>query len=213
MMKAISSYLRVRASIPLKLPLFLTLGRIFVSPIFLIFYLHYKKLGVSLLFLPFLLLSLVAIAELSDFFDGFLARKIGHVTKLGKILDPMADSITHLTILLTFTQGLIQLPLLLVFIFIYRDVMVSTLRTLCAFRGYALAARASGKIKTMVQAIVIFVILFLMIPYTWGTLTLSQLQDISFLVALCAAIYTLFSGGEYLYANRSYLKQAWENRD
>ena len=213
MMKAISSYLRVRAVVPLKLPLFLTLGRIFISPIFLIFYLHYHKLKVSLPLLPFILLFLVALAELSDFFDGFLARKFGHVTKLGKILDPMADSITHLTILLTFTQGFVRLPLLLVFVFIYRDVMVSTLRTVCALKGHALAARASGKIKSVVQAITIFIIIFLMIPYTWEMLTLSQLQDISFLVALSAAIYTLFSGGEYLYANRSYLKQAWENKD
>ena len=209
MMKAATT--TAKGSIPLKLPLILTISRIFISPIFLIFYLKYQQLGISLIALPFLLIFLLVLSELSDFFDGFLARKFNLVTELGKILDPMADSITRLTILLTFTQGFIRLPLLLVFVFVYRDAMISTLRTVCAFRGVTLAARMSGKVKAVLQAISIFAILILMIPYSYGALSLTQLQDISFLIILAAAIYTLFSGGEYIYANRFYIKQAWKN--
>lgn len=194
----------------MKLPLFLTIGRIFISPIFLIFYLNYKYLGISLHSLPFVLLFLLVLSELSDFLDGYLARKYNTVTELGKILDPMADSITRLTILLTFTQGFVRLPLLLVFVFIYRDTMISTLRTLCALKGVALAARTSGKIKAILQGLAIFLIIILMIPYAWGRLPLAQLQDISFYIITAAAIYTLFSGGEYLWTNRLYIKQAWE---
>lgn len=101
----------LRSYISMKLPLFLTIGRIFISPIFLILYLNYKQLGISLHLLPFILLFLLLSSELSDFLDGYLARKNNNVTELGKILDPMADSITRLTILLTFTQGFIRLPL------------------------------------------------------------------------------------------------------
>jgi CDP-diacylglycerol--glycerol-3-phosphate 3-phosphatidyltransferase len=209
MMKAATT--TAKGSIPLKLPLILTISRIFISPIFLIFYLKYQQLGISLIALPFLLIFLLALSELSDFFDGFLARKFNLVTELGKILDPMADSITRLTILLTFTQGFICLPLLLVFVFVYRDAMISTLRTVCAFRGVTLAARTSGKVKAVLQAVSIFAILILMIPYSYGALSLTQLQDISFLIILAAAIYTVFSGAEYIYANRSYIKQAWKN--
>ncbi|MGE0198482.1 MAG: CDP-diacylglycerol--glycerol-3-phosphate 3-phosphatidyltransferase [Simkaniaceae bacterium] len=194
----------------MKLPLFLTISRIFISPIFLIFYLKYEQLGISLHSLPFILLFLLILSELSDFFDGFLARKHNIVTELGKILDPMADSITRLTILLTFTQGFIRLPLLLVFVFIYRDTMISSLRTLCALKGVALAARTSGKIKAVLQGVSIFAILILMIPYAWGSLSLNQLQDISFYIITAAAIYTLFSGAEYIWTNRLYIKQAWE---
>ena len=208
-MRPFNSQSLIRGAIPLKLPLFLTIGRLFISPIFFIFYLKYEKLGISLHALPFILMFLLAISELSDFFDGFLARKFNLVTELGKILDPMADSITRLTILLTFTQGLINLPLLLVFVFVYRDAMISTLRTVCAMRGVTLAARTSGKIKAVIQALSIFIILILMVPFAWGSLSLEQLQDTTFYIVIAAAIYTLFSAGEYIYVNRAYIKQAW----
>ena len=208
-MRPFNSQSLIRGAIPLKLPLFLTIGRLFISPVFLIFYLKYEKLGISLHALPFILMFLLAISELSDFFDGFLARKFNLVTELGKILDPMADSITRLTILLTFTQGVIKLPLLLVFVFVYRDAMISTLRTVCAMRGVTLAARTSGKIKAVIQALSIFIILILMVPFAWGSLSLEQLQDTTFYIVIAAAIYTLFSAGEYIYVNRAYIKQAW----
>jgi CDP-diacylglycerol--glycerol-3-phosphate 3-phosphatidyltransferase len=210
-MKVASKVSFFRGEIPLKLPLFLTIGRIFVSPIFLIFYLKYQQLGITLHALPFVLIFLLVLSELSDFFDGYLARRFNLVTELGKILDPMADSITRLTILLTFTQGFIRLPLLLVFAFVYRDAMISTLRTVCAFRGVTLAARTSGKIKAVLQASSIFAILILMIPYAWGSLSLLQLQNISLIIVSAAAIYTVFAGGEYIWANRSYIRQAWQS--
>lgn len=208
--KSVDSHAVVRSFFPLKLPLILTIGRIFISPIFLIFYLKYQHLGVSLHALPFVLLFLLGLSELSDFFDGYLARKFKVVTELGKILDPMADSITRLTILLTFTQGFIDLPLLLVFVFVYRDAMISTLRTVCALKGVTLAARTSGKIKAAFQGASIFLILILMIPYAWGSLALIQLQQVSLLIISAAAFYTVYSGAEYIYSNRLYIKQAWE---
>ena len=208
-MKAATKISILPGAIPVKLPLILTIGRIFISPIFLIFYLKYQQLGISIYALPFVLMFLLALSELSDFFDGYLARKFNLVTELGKILDPMADSITRLTILLTFTQGFIRLPLLLVFVFVYRDAMISTLRTVCAFRGVTLAARTSGKIKAVLQAASIFAILILMIPYAWGALSLLQLQNISLAIISAAALYTVFAGAEYIWANRSYIKQAW----
>lgn len=209
-MRSAEAQTTTRGAIPVKLPLILTIGRVFISPIFLIFYLKYQSLGISLHMLPIVLIFLLGLSELSDFFDGYLARKFNLVTELGKVLDPMADSITRLTILLTFTQGFIDLPLLLVFVFIYRDAMISTLRTICAFKGVTLAARTSGKIKAVLQAVSIFLILTLMIPYAWGFLSLMQLQQISFFIVSAAAFYTVFSGAEYLYTNRLYIKQAWE---
>ena len=210
MIKASSFISMIRGEIPLNLPLLLTIGRIFISPIFLIFYLKYQQLGISLRVLPFILIVLLTLSELSDFFDGFLARRHNLVTELGKILDPMSDSITRLTILLTFTQGFVCLPLLLVFVFVYRDAMISTLRTVCAFRGVTLAARTSGKIKAVFQATAIFAVLILMIPYAWGAISLIQLQTSSLYIISAAAIYTIFAGGEYIWANRSYIGQTWQ---
>ncbi len=186
----------------------LTLLWILLGPFFLLIYIYFETWGISLKALPYLLLIVMAISELSDLFDGFFARKKNQVTDLGKILDPMADSIFRISVFLTFTQGLVQLPLLLVFVFIYRDMIISTLRTVCALRGVALAARWSGKIKAVIQAIVGFFILILLLIYSLGSLRLDLLQSLSFYAVSIAALYTLISAGEYLVVNRSYIKKA-----
>ena len=188
--------------------LYLTLSRILISPIFVGVYIYYDKLGIDLIFLPYVLLFLFGISELSDIFDGFLARRYNKVTELGKLLDPMADSIFRLSVFLAFTQGVVQLPLLLVCLFFYRDSVISTLRTVCALRGVALAARLSGKIKAVIQAMTGFFILILFIPYSLGVLKEDLFQEISLYSVSAALIYTLYSGVEYIYANRMYIKKA-----
>lgn len=179
-----------------------------LSPVFLVTYIYHAQLGLSLFALPFVLLGLVAIAELSDMFDGMAARKRNQVTELGKLLDPMADSIFRLSVFLAFTQGFVGLPLWLVLIFFYRDSIISLLRTICALRGFTLAARFSGKVKAVVQGVVALVIITLMIPYSMGVLSLGLFQNISFYLVLGAVGYSVFSGIEYLKANRSYIKNA-----
>src|SRR3989344_7702441 len=176
---------------------FFTLLRIFISPLFPVLYLEYEWLGIPFRVLPFILLGLLVICECSDLFDGFLARRRNQVTDLGKVLDPMADSITHISLFLTFTTGVVQLPILLVFVFLYRDLFISTLRTLCALRGVALAARFSGKIKAVIQAVVAFFILLLMIPYTAGFLPLDIFRQLSLFAVSIAAVYTVASVGDY----------------
>lgn len=192
----------------MSIALVLTLSRILLGPIFIIVYLYYQQLGISLDYLPYILLSLAGVSELSDLFDGALARKMNKVTELGKVLDPMADSIFRLSVLIAFTQGFIQLPLLLVSVFFYRDTVISTLRTICALRGFALAARISGKIKAVIQAAICFSILFFMIPYSLGYIDIHVLQAVSFYSVLVGAIYTAFSGLEYIIANRHYIMRA-----
>ena len=189
-------------------PLLLTLSRILLGPVFLIVYLYYRELGITLGTLPYILLLLAAVSEISDVFDGALARKHNKVTELGKLLDPMADSIFRLSVLLAFTQGVIQIPILLVCVFFYRDIVISTLRTVCALRGFALAARLSGKIKAVIQAAVGFFIIIMLIPYSMGCLDVEILKAVSFYSVLITAIYTLYSGTEYVIANRSYIKKA-----
>lgn len=191
----------------MSLPLLLTLTRIVMSPIFLIIYLYYEKLGISLTAFPYVLLGILTLCELSDFFDGFVARKRNKVTDLGKILDPMADSIFRLSVFFTLTQGIVQLPLMLALVFFFRDSIISSLRTLCALRGVTLAARLSGKIKAVVQAIVAFFILILIIPYTWGTISLDAMRQMSLYATYIAAIYTVISGAEYIWANWVYIKK------
>src|SRR3990167_3471693 len=133
--------------------LVLTLARLVICPIFLVVYLFYPSLGLSMFSMGIVLLVLLTLCELSDAFDGVLARRSNQVTVLGKILDPMADSVVRISILLAFTQGLVKLPLLLVLVFVFRDALISMLRTLCALKGKALAARTSGKLKAILQGV------------------------------------------------------------
>ena len=157
--------------------------------------------------LPYVLLSLFAISELSDAFDGYLARRYNQVTDLGKVLDPMADSISRISVFLTFTLEPVKLPMLLVFIFLYRDSVVSTLRTICALKGFALAARTSGKIKAVVQAVAALIVLLLMIPHSLGDLSTQALHNIGTIIISIAALYSVYSGIEYIYANRQYIQK------
>ena len=184
---------------------YLTFTRIFISPIFMFIYLEHELLGISLVWLPYVLLFLLGVSELSDAFDGYFARKFHQVTDLGKLLDPMADSIYRISVFFTFTKPPVALPLLLVFVFLYRDSVISTLRTICALRGFALAARSTGKIKAILQAVTIFIIILMMIPYSLGYITQSTLYLVALITTSIAAAYALFAGVEYIWANRDYV--------
>ncbi len=185
---------------------YITFVRIFISPIFLALYLKYRYLGISPVVIPYILLSLLAVSELSDLADGYFARKYNQVTDLGKIFDPMADSIARISVFLAFTIAPIRVPILLVFIFIYRDSVISTLRTICALRGIALAARPSGKIKAASQSFAAFLLTFLLIPHSLHLISTSTLKMVSKWTVGTVGVYTLFSGLDYIYANRTHIK-------
>lgn len=184
---------------------YLTLFRLLISPLFLLFYLEYEQLRISATMLPYILLLLLAFSELSDAFDGFLARRYNQVTDLGKLIDPMADSICRLSVFLTLTEYPVKLPIPFVFLFFYRDSMIGTLRTLCALNGVTLAARASGKIKAIIQALAAFIVVLLMIPHSTGALSTGALHEISTGVVAIAVIYTLYSAVDYFFANWRHL--------
>jgi CDP-diacylglycerol---glycerol-3-phosphate 3-phosphatidyltransferase len=184
---------------------YFTFIRIFISPIFLFVYLEYEYFDISLKTLPYILLFLLGVSELSDAFDGYVARRYNQVTDLGKILDPMADSIYRTSVFLTFTLPPVRLPMVLIFLFLYRDSVISTLRTICALKGFALAARPSGKLKAAIQAIAAFVVIVLLIPYSLGYVTEETLHLTSTIIVAIAGIYTFFSGFDYIYANREYI--------
>lgn len=187
---------------------YFTLTRIFISPIFLLIYLYHQELGLTDFTLPLVLAFLLGCSELSDAFDGYLARKYNQVTDLGKVLDPMADSIYRISVFLTFTLDPVRVPMGLVFIFLYRDSVISTLRVICALKGLALAARSSGKIKAVVQAIAAFTVLGLMLLFSLNHITQEQLTNYSSYIIALAGIYTLYSGTDYILANWNYIKKA-----
>jgi CDP-diacylglycerol--glycerol-3-phosphate 3-phosphatidyltransferase len=194
-----------KTEVPVGIANYITFTRILISPLFMLFYIYPAFFGIPEIQLPFILLFLLSISELSDALDGYIARRYNQISEFGKIFDPMADSIARISVFLTFTQPPVNLPLPLIFIFLYRDSITSTLRTICALRGFALAARTSGKIKAIVQAIASFIILFLLILHSKGALTQENLQIFSYWIVFATAVYACLSLLDYIYSNRHYI--------
>ncbi len=175
----------------------LTASRILLSPVFVIAFLSEG------LWARIAALVIVVLSELTDGFDGHIARSRGEVTDLGKLLDPLADSISRLTVFVAFMSiGLI--PWWMVLIFLYRDSAVSTLRTVCATKGLVLAARTSGKLKAIIQATVIIAILLariLELPLP-GLFRSEWIAAGAWWAVLAAALWTAWSFVDYVGSNR-----------
>jgi CDP-diacylglycerol---glycerol-3-phosphate 3-phosphatidyltransferase len=143
------------------------------------------------------------LSELSDAFDGFFARRQGKVTDFGKVFDPAVDSIARVTGFISFMVcGII--PLWMFLIFMYRDMLMSLLRIVCASKGVVLAARKSGKLKAILQGMAIGVVLILALLQAYGVEgAAGELwgRPYGFWVVLLPAIYTALSMIDYLIPN------------
>lgn len=176
----------------------LTLLRVILVPVFLFMFLMDSIPGhYTIAFFVFV------IASVTDFLDGYLARRDNLVTTFGKFLDPLADKMLVTCALLCLMEaGLCHV--VAVAIIILRDTAVNALRMLAASEeGLVIAAAQSGRIKTATQMVVTSVLL--------GILGISDFipainSDIFALLAQIAcwilAAITLYSGIEYLYKNR-----------
>ena len=129
---------------------FLTLSRIILTPLICAFILNENYAFALYVFI---------IASLTDFFDGFIARKSNKVTNSGKILDPISDKILTFSIF----SCLMKVRLLNIWAFIIllsRDFLISSIRIILAKNKIVYGANILGKLKTIVQFAFIFVLLF-----------------------------------------------------
>jgi CDP-diacylglycerol--glycerol-3-phosphate 3-phosphatidyltransferase len=126
--------------------------RILLSPVFFLCWFLPAWTGAPEMPVMAALLVIFMVMELTDLADGHLARRLGQVSELGKVLDPFADSVSRLTYFLCFTASGIM-PLWVFLAVLYRDLGVSFIRQMAAGRGTMMAARASGKIKALVYAL------------------------------------------------------------
>lgn len=176
------------------LPTILTSIRLCLSPLLALVFINDSPEWPQLRYLA---LFIVLMSELTDLFDGYMARKRGQVTDFGKILDPMADSIYRDTIFLSLAV-VQQVSLLLVLPILYRDSIIATLRTVSAYKGIVVAARMSGKVKAVVQAVVIILILLLRIIALHYIPLENYLYLISNLLMGVACVVTLYSAVDYI---------------
>ena len=125
----------------------------------------YLRIGfVTSSLLNLVILALFVVASLSDFLDGYLARKNNQITTLGKFIDPIADKALTTTMFILFAiDGVI--PPLVVLIMVWRDILVDGIRMMCAERGVVVAAGLLGKAKTVAQMFAIILVLLNNLPF------------------------------------------------
>jgi CDP-diacylglycerol--glycerol-3-phosphate 3-phosphatidyltransferase len=141
------------------LPNILTLARIAIVPVFVIF-LFFDSRDAGLW-----AAALFSIAALTDALDGWLARRWDVETSFGKFLDPLADKLIVMSALvMMIPMG--RVPAWAVFIILARDVIVSGIRSIASAEGTVIAASDLGKYKTIFQMVAI-ICLLLHYDYYW----------------------------------------------
>lgn len=196
------------------LPNKLTLIRIILIPVmYIVYYIPYLRdnyifLHVSYAF--FIDFFIFVIASVTDFFDGFIARKYNLVTTFGKFADPLADKMltfSALTILLIEKVDVLGgvenhrlVPVWVFAVMLCREFMVSGIRMLSAGKGTVIAAKMLGKIKTFVTMIAIGVLFF------YGIHEVVMYIGLGLIYVAC--LFTIISGAEYLWKSRAIILES-----
>lgn len=144
---------------------------------------------------PFLLILMI-IAEVTDGVDGAVARKMGTVSDVGKILDPMADSLYRISVFLGFVAAG-WMPIWMFYIVLIRDICVAYLRIFSEQMNFTLAARSSGKIKAIVQGTAqIGLVVFAWLPLGIKGDAFLTLAFWALLIATAVTVYSLYDYGK-----------------
>ncbi|MCB0283219.1 MAG: CDP-diacylglycerol--glycerol-3-phosphate 3-phosphatidyltransferase [Calditrichaeota bacterium] len=184
------------------IPNILTIIRILLTPVFAYFFISTASNSSIYAALFFFM------AAATDWYDGYLARRINHTTRLGQFLDPIADKVLVLTAMAMFAiKNYVYWWMII--IIIIRDVLITSLRLYALQHGKSIITSSFAKWKTFIQMGFIFaVIIYINIPgapdihlsYTrsdwvlWTTIS-----------AIIVVLLTFASGIHYLYFNRSHL--------
>ena len=190
----------------MNLPNKITIARILLVPIMMIIPLVAPYVGLSgtiygIHITNIFVLIIFLIASLTDYLDGYLARKNNMVTNFGKFLDPIADKVLVFAALIMLVESNI-IPGWIVTITLAREFMVAAIRMLVAKEGTVIAASMLGKIKTVTQMVAISLALIdtnPMMSFLNGSLTsfsfiLNFLMSIAMILSIIA---TIWSGIDY----------------
>jgi CDP-diacylglycerol--glycerol-3-phosphate 3-phosphatidyltransferase len=203
---------------PVSLATQVTFSRILLAPVFVWVFFYDNNLTYqdnNLIFkIMAALLAIFFVA--SDGLDGYLARKRGEVSLLGKYLDPYSDKISNMIVFLCFLASGYAAVWMIAVIF-FRESTVETLRTLAAASGVTIDARPSGKWKTALQGTAVIAILVLEIANTlilrfapgagWTQAWSNIWSYTPYSLMGAVAVVTLISGVDYFTGNRKVLEQ------
>lgn len=150
------------------------------------------------------------IAAVTDFVDGYLARKNNQITDLGKFLDPIADKmLVNCTLILlvvlgnfSFSSDHMNLNVFVVIVFILRDLIVDGVRLMAAKKDIVIAANKFGKLKTIAQMVAIPIYLLNGFPFSYFDASWPVGLHIADILIYIALLFSVISGVIYVIQNR-----------
>jgi CDP-diacylglycerol---glycerol-3-phosphate 3-phosphatidyltransferase len=173
----------------LNLPNFITLTRILLIPVFVVLFATptpNRSLTAALVFV---------VAAVTDLLDGYLARRNGQVTTLGKLLDPIADKLLVLSALILLVN-VDRVSALVAILIIAREVAVTGVRAIAAGEGMVIAAETTGKYKMALQVVaIVLLILEGTLMSDFGNLHLAGIVTL-----YLSLVLGYVSGGHYVWS-------------
>lgn len=182
----------------------LTIIRIFLVPVFLIF------IALKIDYGTFIATFIFILASLTDKLDGYIARSRNQITTFGKFMDPLADKLLVTSALISLVE-LQVIPGWAAVIIIAREFAISGLRTIAAGDGVVIAASWWGKIKTVIQIIAIIALLLkvninnsqiLLEKFTYNNVLHGLYVYLPDILLYIAVVITILSGIDYFNKNK-----------
>ena len=184
----------------------LTVLRMLLIPVFLyLFVVPMASLGTATA--RYLAIVVFCVAAATDFLDGYLARKLGLITNFGKFLDPVADKMLVTSALIAMIP-VVGFPAWVVIIIVGRDTMLTSFRMIANGENVVIAADNLGKIKTVLQMIMIPYLMWTDLLFSAGgydTFDLAVHAWVGWLLMIAVTILTVLSAASYLIKNRHVL--------
>lgn len=180
----------------MNLPNKLTILRIALTAVFLFFLFAHGAVYKILAFLTFL------IAALTDFFDGYLAKKYNIISDFGRLMDPIADKVLTISAFLAFVEMRL-IPAWMVVIIILREFIVTGMRLMALQKHEVIEATLGGKHKTVSQIAAIFIILLFLVFREFGR---PFPEGIILILMTITAILTIISGASFFLRNRRIIR-------
>jgi CDP-diacylglycerol--glycerol-3-phosphate 3-phosphatidyltransferase len=156
------------------------------------------------------MIPLLAVAEITDYFDGYFARKYHEVSDFGKLFDPFCDVLLNITALFCLTMGG-YIPAWALLLIIYREFVINFVRLIAAQKKVAIGARKGGKAKTVTYVVTCFYALLLESCKRLGLSLPSFTATIVFALSIICVILAYVSLADYLVSFREVVFGKKEN--
>lgn len=167
--------------------------------------------GAYINWIMIILMLVFLLASMTDFLDGYLARKNNEVTDLGKFLDPIADKMLINSMMVFLALNFVSLAshqrfaFFLVIIMVIRDLVVDGLRFMVAKKNVVIAANIFGKLKTVTQMVAIIVVFLNGFPFSYFDYNWPAYIHVSDWLCYIATFFSVLSGIIYVKQNIKYL--------